>query len=103
MSRNHTKKRSTTPLTAGIGEKAIDDELDNLAMHHTARIFMGFGNRPCAPTLRREALKIFLAILTIVQLIVHQVDIVKAYPKSLIDDNKHSIYMKSPPVSTADY
>ena len=40
-----------------------------------------------APTVRRELLRIFLAIATILGLIVHQVDI-GAYLESLLDDNK---------------
>lgn len=50
-----------------------------------------------APTIRREALRTFLAISAILGLIVHQVDIVGAYLNSLRNDKKHSIYMKQPP------
>ncbi len=50
-----------------------------------------------APTVRRESLRIFLAIFAMLGLVIHQVDIVGAYLESLLDDNKFPIYMKLPP------
>lgn len=50
-----------------------------------------------APTVRRESLRIYLAICALLGLIIHQVDIVGAYLESLLDDNEFPIYMKPPP------
>lgn len=50
-----------------------------------------------APTVRRESLRIYLAIRTLLGLIIHQVDIVGAYLESLLDDNEFPIYMRPPP------
>lgn len=42
-------------------------------------------------------MRIFLAIATILGLIVHQVDIAGAYLESLLGDNDQLIYMRPPP------
>ncbi len=47
-----------------------------------------------APTVRRELLRIFLAISAMLGLVIHQVDIVGAYLESLLDDNEFPISMK---------
>lgn len=47
-----------------------------------------------APTVRRKSLRIYLAICLALNLIIHQVDVVSAYLKSLLDDNKYPIFMK---------
>lgn len=50
-----------------------------------------------ASTVRRESLRIFMAIATILGFLVHQIDIVGAYLESLLGDNEEPIYMKPPP------
>ncbi len=50
-----------------------------------------------APTMRRKSLRIYLALCLMLNLFIHQVDIVGAYLKSLLGDNKQSIFMKLPP------
>ena len=50
-----------------------------------------------APTVRRESLRIYLALCVMLGLAIHQVDIVGAYLESLLDDNEFPIYMKPPP------
>lgn len=47
--------------------------------------------------MRRESLRIYLTIYTLLGLIIHQVNIVGAYLESILDDNKFPIYMKPPP------
>ncbi len=47
-----------------------------------------------APTVRRESLRIFLAISAMLDLVINQVDIVDAYLESLLDDNEFPIYTK---------
>lgn len=49
-----------------------------------------------ATTIKKKSLQIYLAICLALNLIIHQVDIVIAYLKSLLDDNKLSIFMKLP-------
>ncbi len=50
-----------------------------------------------APTVKRESLRIFLAISAMLSLVIHQVDIIGAYLESLLDDNEFPIYMKLSP------
>lgn len=50
-----------------------------------------------APTVRRESLRIYLAFCLILNLFIHQVDIVGAYLESLLGDNEFPIFMKLPP------
>ena len=50
-----------------------------------------------APTVRRESLRIYLALCLMLNLIIHQVDIVGAYIESLLSDNELPIFMKLPP------
>lgn len=70
----------------------IDGTIERFKARLVAQAFSQF-----APTVRKESLKIFFAIATILGLIVHQDDIVGAYLESLLDDNVHPIYMKPPP------
>ena len=46
-----------------------------------------------APTVRRKSLRIYLAICLALNLFIHQVDIVGAYLKNLLDDNEFPIFM----------
>lgn len=48
------------------------------------------------PTIRKELLQIFLAISIILDLIIDQVDISRAYFESFLTDNDLSIFMKLP-------
>ena len=50
-----------------------------------------------APTVRRESLQIYLALCLMLNLFIHQVDIVGAYLESSLGDNELSIFMKLPP------
>ncbi len=50
-----------------------------------------------ALTVRRESLQIYLAICLMLNLFIHQVEIVGAYLESQIGNNKFSIFMKLPP------
>ncbi len=50
-----------------------------------------------APTVRRESLQIYLALCLMLNLFIHQVDIMGAYLESLLRDNKQLIFMKLPP------
>ena len=50
-----------------------------------------------APTVRRESLRIYLALCLMLNLFIHQVDIVGAYLESLLSDNELPIFMKLPP------
>lgn len=50
-----------------------------------------------APTVRRESLRIYLAICLFLNLFIHQVDIVGAYLESALSDNELPIFMKLPP------
>lgn len=50
-----------------------------------------------APTMRRESSQIYLTLCIMLNLIIHQVDIVSAYLKNLLGDNKLPIFMKLPP------
>ncbi len=50
-----------------------------------------------APTVRRESLRIYLALCLALNLFIHQVDIVEAYLKNLLNDNEFPIFMKLPP------
>ena len=47
-----------------------------------------------APTVRRESLRIYLALYLMLNLFIHQVDIVDAYLESALGDNKLPIFMK---------
>ena len=49
-----------------------------------------------APTIRRKSLRIFLAIATMLGLILIQIDVIDVYLKSALDQNKQPIYMKIP-------
>ena len=49
-----------------------------------------------APTVRRESLQIYLALCLMLNLFIHQVDIVGAYLESPLEDNKLPIFMKLP-------
>ncbi len=51
-------------------------------------------NETFAPTVRRESLRIFLAVSALLGFSVEQIDIVGAYLESLIGDNKLLIFMK---------
>ena len=48
------------------------------------------------PIVRRKSLRIFLAIATMLELILIQINIVGAYLESALDQNKHPIFMKIP-------
>ncbi len=50
-----------------------------------------------ASTVRRESLQIYLALCLMLNLFIHQVDIVGAYLESLLGDNEQPIFMKLPP------
>ncbi len=50
-----------------------------------------------APTVRRESLRIYLAVCLMLNLFVHQVDIVDAYLESQLGNNEFLIFMKLPP------
>ena len=50
-----------------------------------------------APTVRRESLRIYLAVCLFLNLIIYQVDIVKAYLESNLSENKLPIFMKLTP------
>lgn len=50
-----------------------------------------------APTVKRESLRIYLALCLMLNLFIHQVDIVGAYLESLLDNNELPIFMKLPP------
>ena len=54
-------------------------------------------NETFPPTVRRESLRIFLAISALFGFLIEQMDIVGAYLESLIGDNKLPIFMKLPP------
>ena len=47
-----------------------------------------------APTVRRESLRIYLALCLMLNLFIHQVDIVGAYLESLLGNNELPIFMK---------
>lgn len=49
------------------------------------------------PTVRKESLYIYLALYLMLNLFIHQMDIVGAYLESLLNDNKLPIFMKLPP------
>lgn len=49
-----------------------------------------------APTIRRESLRIFLAIAAMLGLILLQMDVIGAYLESTIGQNEQPIYMKIP-------
>lgn len=46
---------------------------------------------------KRKLLQIYLAIYTLFGLIIYQVDIIRAYLKSILDNNKFPIYVKPLP------
>lgn len=46
---------------------------------------------------RRKLLRIYIAIYAFFELIIHQVDIMGAYPKNILDDNKFVIHIRPPP------
>ena len=48
-------------------------------------------------SVRRESLRIYLALCLMLNLFIHQVDIVGAYLESLLGDNELPIFMKLPP------
>ncbi len=50
-----------------------------------------------ALTVRRESLRIYLALCLMLNLFIHQVDIVGVYLESLLGDNELPIFMKLPP------
>ena len=50
-----------------------------------------------APTVRRESLRIYLALCLMLNLFIHQVDIVSAYLESPLGNNKLPIFIKLPP------
>lgn len=54
-------------------------------------------NETFAPIVRRESLRIFLAISALFRFLVEQIDIVGAYLESLMGVNKLPILMKLPP------
>ena len=78
---------------------------DGLVARFKARLVaQGFSQIPgidfaetFAPTVRRELLRIYLAVCLFLNLIIHQVDIVGAYLESDLSDNELSIFMKLPP------
>lgn len=49
-----------------------------------------------APTVRRESLRVYSALCLMLNLFIHQVDIVGAYLESLLGDNELPIFMKLP-------
>lgn len=49
-----------------------------------------------APTVRRESLRIYLALCLMLNLFIYQVDIVSTYLESLLGDNELPIFMKLP-------
>ena len=49
-----------------------------------------------ALTVKRDLLRIYLAICAFFKLIIHQVNIIETYLESLLDDNKFLIYIKLP-------
>ena len=49
-----------------------------------------------APIIRRKSLRIFLAIATMLGMILMQMDIIGAYLESALGQNKQPIYMKIP-------
>lgn len=53
-------------------------------------------NKTFAPTVQHKFLKIFLAISTLFNLLVEQIDIIRTYLESLMGDNKLPIFMKLP-------
>lgn len=53
-------------------------------------------NKIFLSTVRRELLRIFLAISYFVKLIIEQIDIVGAYLESLLSNNNLPIFMKLP-------
>ena len=50
-----------------------------------------------APTVKKELLRIYLALCLALNLFIHQVDIVRAYLESMLNDNEFPIFMKLPP------
>lgn len=78
---------------------------DGSAARYNARLVtQGFSqihgvdfNETFSPTVRRESLRIFLAISCLFGLIVDQIDIVGAYLDCLLGDNDLPIIMKLPP------
>ena len=50
-----------------------------------------------APTVRRESLRIYLALCLMLNLFIHQVDIVSIYLESPLGNNKLPIFIKLPP------
>lgn len=44
--------------------------------------------------IRKESIRIFLAIFCLLELLVDQIDIVEAYLSNLLTDNDRSIFMK---------
>lgn len=49
-----------------------------------------------ALTIKYELLRIFLAIATILKIIIIQIDVIRAYLKSVFNQNKQLIYIKIP-------
>lgn len=49
------------------------------------------------PTVKTKSLQIYLDICVFFESIIHQINIVRAYLESLLDNNKYPIYMKPPP------
>lgn len=78
---------------------------DGLIARYKARLVaQGFSqiygvdfNETFSPTVRRQLLRIFLAISCLFNFIIEQVDIVGAYLESLLGDNDLPIFMKLPP------
>ncbi len=54
-------------------------------------------NKTFAPIVRRESLKIFLAVSALLGFLVEQMDIVGVYLESLMGDNKLPIFIKLRP------
>lgn len=54
-------------------------------------------NKTFSPTIRQESLCIFLSITYLFGLIIEQINIVRAYLKSLLSNNNLPIFMKLPP------
>lgn len=48
------------------------------------------------PIIRQESLRIFLAIAALFDLILMQIDVIGAYLKSILGQNKQTIFMKIP-------
>lgn len=49
-----------------------------------------------APTIKYELLRIFLAIATILKIIIIQIDVIRVYLKTVFNQNKPLIYINIP-------